>query len=260
MIEAIFFDIDGTLISFKNHTIPESTIKALYKLHKKGIKIFIATGRDKKSLATLQKLPFDGFITLNGQYCFSKDKVLYENAIASSDIHSLLAYLDKKTIACGMISEDEKYFNIRNERVEELHKITKNDGNSSSNLHKLKNQKIYQCMLFVDEIEENEIMKLLPNCISSRWHHLFCDVSPKGGTKQKGIDQFLAHFDIDLTKTMAFGDGGNDISMLEHVAIGVAMGNASKEVKAIADYVTDDVDNDGIVKALQYFGVLTKGE
>ena len=55
---------------------------------------------------------------------------------------------------------------------------------------------------------------------------------------------------------MGFGEGGNDISMLKHVGIGIAMGNASENVKQIADYVTDTVDNDGILKALQHFGVI----
>ena len=47
MVKAIFFDIDGTLVSFKNHQIPKSTFDALYKLKEKGIKLFIATGRGK---------------------------------------------------------------------------------------------------------------------------------------------------------------------------------------------------------------------
>ena len=55
---------------------------------------------------------------------------------------------------------------------------------------------------------------------------------------------------------MAFGDGGNDISMLRHAAIGVAMGNASDEVKAAANYVTASVDDDGIKKALEHFNII----
>ncbi|MFQ6875511.1 MAG: HAD hydrolase family protein, partial [Coprobacillus cateniformis] len=120
------------------------------------------------------------------------------------------------------------------------------------------NHKVYQCMCFVDNDEEKELMKVMPHCISARWHPLFCDVSPIGGTKQNGIDKFLEHYHIDLSETMAFGDGGNDIQMLNHVAVAIAMGNANDEVKAIADYVTDDVDNDGITKALRHFGLLSK--
>jgi len=55
---------------------------------------------------------------------------------------------------------------------------------------------------------------------------------------------------------MAFGDGGNDISMLRHAGIGIAMGNAKDDVKAVADYVTDNVDEDGIMKALRHFNVI----
>ena len=64
------------------------------------------------------------------------------------------------------------------------------------------------------------------------------------------------HFGIDVTDTMAIGDGGNDIPMLRHAGIGVAMGNANETVKAEADYVTDTVDQDGIAKALQHFGLV----
>ena len=59
----------------------------------------------------------------------------------------------------------------------------------------------------------------------------------------------------DMT-LMAFGDGGNDVLMLKHVGIGVAMGNAEDEVKRAADYVTDSVDEDGVEKALRHFGVI----
>ena len=61
---------------------------------------------------------------------------------------------------------------------------------------------------------------------------------------------------IALEDTMAFGDGGNDHEMLEYVHVGIAMGNASDDVKAVADYVTDSVDEDGILHALEHFGVL----
>ena len=70
------------------------------------------------------------------------------------------------------------------------------------------------------------------------------------------MDAVLAHFNIPLEESMAFGDGENDLSMLVHAGIGVAMGTASGEVKAQADYVTGTVDEDGIVAALQHFGLI----
>jgi Cof subfamily protein (haloacid dehalogenase superfamily) len=93
-------------------------------------------------------------------------------------------------------------------------------------------------------------------CEFGRWHPAFVDITAKGNTKQNGIDQFIKHFGFKLEETMAFGDGGNDIGMLRHAGIGIAMGNAKDDVKAVADYVTDTVDEDGIYKAMKHFGII----
>ena len=66
-----------------------------------------------------------------------------------------------------------------------------------------------------------------------------------------GIKEYLKKNNIKKSETMAFGDGENDIDMLEFVQIGIAMGNASDNVKKYADFVTDSVDEDGIEKALE---------
>ena len=94
-------------------------------------------------------------------------------------------------------------------------------------------------------------MPSLTHCEMGRWHPAFVDVTARGNTKQRGIDEIIRHFGIRLEDTIAFGDGGNDISMLRHAGIGIAMGNARDEVKAAARYVTDTVDEDGIAKAIQ---------
>lgn len=256
MVKAIFFDIDGTLVSFKTHQVPQTTFDALYKLKEQGIKLFIATGRGKDGLDVLNDFPFDGYITLNGQYCYNDQQLIYENTIQKEDLKSLLDYLEKHPFPCGFTEEHTKYFNMRDERVDEIHQITHNDDHPAGDCSNVIHHKVYQCMCFIDEKEEQELLKLMPHCTSARWHPLFTDVSPLGGTKQNGINKFLSHYDIDLSETMAFGDGGNDIQMLEHVAIAVAMGNADDEVKKIADYVTDDVDHDGIMKALQHYQLI----
>ncbi len=256
MIKAIFFDIDGTLVSFDTHKIPQSTFDALYQLRQNGIKLFIATGRGKDGLNILNNFPFDGYITLNGQYCYVDNEVIYENTLKKDDLHTLLDYLDKYPAPCGFTLENDKIFNFRDSRVDEIHRITLNDDHPIGDCRDIPNKKVYQCMCFIDEEKEQQLMKLMPHSISARWHPLFCDISPKGGTKQNGIDQFLNHYHIALEDTMAFGDGGNDIEMLKHVSVSIAMGNANDELKEVADYITDTVDNDGILKALQEFNLL----
>ena len=114
---------------------------------------------------------------------------------------------------------------------------------------------IYQLMAFVGPEQERTLMDSLPHCDSTRWNPYFIDVVPAGGSKRLGIDAMIRAHGIDLAETMAFGDGQNDIEMLRHAGIGVAMGNAADEVKRAADYVTTGVDRAGIAKALRHFGL-----
>lgn len=101
-----------------------------------------------------------------------------------------------------------------------------------------------------DPLRANALVSIVCRCI---YHCIY-----GGNSKSTGIDKVLAYFDIDLKDTMAFGDGGNDIPMLKHVATGIAMGNAEPHVKAVADYVTTSVDEDGIANALKHFGLILK--
>lgn len=85
MIKALFFDIDGTLVSFDTHAIPETTIEAIAAAKAKGIRIFIATGRPAVIINNLSALQdrglIDGYITMNGGYCFVGEEVIYKSAI-----------------------------------------------------------------------------------------------------------------------------------------------------------------------------------
>ena len=82
------------------------------------------------------------------------------------------------------------------------------------------------------------------------------DIMNKGVTKGTALRTIENRIGVRYEETMAFGDGGNDISMLRHAGIGVAMGNAKEDVKASANYVTTSVDEDGIANALKHFGVI----
>ena len=107
-------------------------------------------------------------------------------------------------------------------------------------------KEVYQLIAFFSPGHEERIMSVLPHCEATRWNPLFA----------VGIDKIIEHYGISLHETMAFGDGGNDMAMLRHAGIGVAMGNAGDEVKEAADYVTDSVDDDGVMNALRHFDVI----
>ena len=232
MTKALFFDIDGTLVSFETHRIPSSTIEALEAARAKGLKIFIATGRPKAIINNLSELQdrnlIDGYITMNGAYCFVGEQVIYKSAIPQDEVKAMGDFCEKKGVPCIFVEEHNISVCQPNDMVKKI---------------------------FYDFLHVN-VIPTIPTCEIGRWYPAFADVTAKGDTKQKGIDEIIRYFDIKLEDTMAFGDGGNDISMLRHAAIGVAMGQAKEDVKAAADYVTAPIDEDGISKAMKHFGII----
>lgn len=258
MIKAVFFDIDGTLVSFKTHTIPTSTHEALNKLKEKGIKVFIATGRPQTLLNNLEKTYFDGFIIMNGAHCYTNDgKDIYKEIIPKDDIHRIIEYTKTNNYPFVFVHDNEWFITRINEDVNEICKLIEIPAPPVKDAEEALDKDIMQIMgYFPTEADEEVFGKILTHCEEMRWHPLFTDIVNKNTSKSNGIDKVLDYFGIKLDETMAFGDGGNDIPMLEHVNIGIAMGNASDNVKAAANYVTDTVDNNGVIKALKHFNII----
>lgn len=258
MIKAIFFDIDGTLVSFNTHRLPESTVRALGILREKGIKVFIATGRQLQSINNLGDLEFDGYVTLNGGYCLvGKERVIYKREIPAEDIQALIRYQEtEEPFPCSLVEEDGIYLNYKDKAVEEMFGLIHFPEPLSRPLRENGGKPVYQLIAFFPVCREERILSVLPHCEATRWNPLFADVVPKGSSKAVGIDKMIEYFGISLDETMAFGDGGNDAAMLRHAGIGVAMGNAGDDAKEAADYVTDSVDDDGIWNALRHFNVI----
>ena len=261
MIKAIFFDIDGTLVSFNTHKVSDSSKKAIQKLKEKGIKVFIATGRIKLHINNLDDLEFDGYITANGHDCYIGDKEIYRKGISKETLHALLDYLkNKEKFPCSVMTDRGIFINYIDDKVKRLSEGIDLEIPVIENYRSFVEENInniLQINIFVDENKEKELMeKIFKDCDSSRWHPAFADINKKGGGKHIGVDKIIEYYKIDISETMAFGDGGNDLSMIEHCAIGIAMGNANEKLKKVADYITDDVDNDGIYKALKHFNII----
>lgn len=257
MIKAVFFDIDGTLVSFKTHQVPFSTFRSIEALKAKNIKVFIATGRQFEAIDNLGSLEFDGYITLNGSYCLAgTQKVIYKHSITSASIEKLAGYLSKDPFPCVFVREKDMFINYINEKVEEGLRLINFPFPLVGSLDMALDAEIFQLIAFINSRQEKELIKLLPECNALRWTSIFADIVPEGSGKQIGIDKMLDYYRIPLEECMAFGDGGNDISMLRHVGLGIAMGNADDTVRQSADYVTSSVDDDGVKKALEHFGIL----
>lgn len=258
MIKAIFFDIDGTLVSFKTHKISQQSVDSINQLRKKGIKTFIATGRHLNAINNVGTLQFDGYVTINGGLCLLENKeVIYRKKIDRSDIEKLVDYIENiDKFPVIFVCEEGFFINYYNDKVREVLKLLDFPDVGVQPIQDAISKDILQVIAFFNTNTEASIMSHLPNCDTARWHPAFTDIVPKGSSKDVGIDKMIAHFGIDISETMAFGDGGNDISMLRHVHLGVAMENANDEVKKAARYITSSVDDEGISKALKHFGIL----
>ncbi len=259
MINAIFFDIDGTLVSFKTHAVPQSAIDAITEVRKKGIKVFIATGRSLMQINNLKGLTIDGYITLNGGYCTTgTGELIYKKGISPEDIKSLIRYQEEQEqFPCSFVCEDEIFVNAINDTVTQVAEELNYPVPPLKDIRKALTKEVFQIVAYFDSKQEKQIMQTaLPHCHATRWNSRFTDIIAAGNSKQTGIDEIIAYYGIKLSETMAFGDGGNDISMLRHAAQSIAMGNANEDVKQAANYITDSVDENGIWNALKHYHVI----
>ncbi len=261
MTKALFFDIDGTLVSLQTLAIPNSAIAALERAKANGTKIFISTGRPTQIMNNIGALQerrlIDGYITMNGAYCYVGDEVIYKSPIPAADVQTLAEQCRQLGFCSVFVGEKDMKVCQANDDVRNIfYKLLRVEAIPESSIEEATCEDIYQITpFFTTEIQE-KIAPLMPGSEFGRWHPAFVDITRKGNTKRLGMEYIQRHFGISPSETMAFGDGGNDIAMLQYAATGIAMGNASETVKAAADYVTENAENDGIALALEHFGVI----
>lgn len=257
MIKALFFDIDGTLVSFNTHQIPQSAIQAITRAKEKGIKIYISTGRPLSLINNIDSIKhlIDGYITTNGAYCLIKGQVISCNPISENDISTVIRLADKMNFACMVVGENDLAVYNSNDKVDVIFRQMLNVQNLKENvpMEPILKQRILQLTPIISDAEERIIMPHLTECISSRWCPDFIDITAQNVDKGYGLLSIVSHQGIKIEETMAFGDGGNDIPIIKQAGIGIAMGNANASVKEVADYVTASVDKDGIYKALKHW-------
>lgn len=257
MVKAVFFDIDGTLVSFRTHSIPASAQLALDMLRQQGIRVFIASGRHLSAINNLGSNRFDGYVTINGGQTIIDGRVVDMHAMEADDVRGFARWVETESrMPCVFVHPDGMVMNRSNPDVDDLFELLHFPYPPIADLRQAARKPVLQIIAFFDAASEPAVMKHLPHCTATRWYPTFSDVVPQGISKTVGLDCIARHLHIDPSEMMAFGDGGNDIEMLRYAGTGVAMGNADDAVKAAADYVTTSVDDDGIMNALKHFGLI----
>jgi hypothetical protein len=257
---ALFFDIDGTLVSFKTHEIPPSTILALTQAKANGHRVFIATGRPPLIITNLGAIEhlIDGYVTTNGALCFVGGETIACEPIPEEAARLVADDARQKSYGLIMVGERDIAVHDPQGEVDRVFRqeIAVENLCEAKPMNEVLRQRILQLTPFFDEDYEAQLMARIPQCVSGRWHPAFTDITANGADKGQGMLTMAARVGFDPECTMAFGDGGNDLSMIVTAGIGVAMGNALDSLKEAADYVTTSVDDHGIRNALRHFGLI----
>ena len=193
---------------------------------------------------------------MNGQYCYAGDAVIRRQPIAREDLRTLLKMLEEDPFPCLFVERDGCFINFSDELVERANAMANLPEAPVGDPRRALETDIFQLNFFLPPGREEEVLRRLPGCAATRWSPYFSDIVPVDGSKRVGVAKMLDHFGLTPGEAMAFGDGENDIEMLQLAGVGVAMGNASDTVKAAADYVTAGVDEDGVLKALKHFSII----
>lgn len=249
----IFLDVDGTLISFRTHQVPESAIVALNEAHDNGAIIIIATGRPVTDLRELTNIPYSAVVALNGSDIVLRDgERITTHPIPPEEFDKSLKLADDYNFIIGIENDKGVMVNRHGRILEEWAELVAHQVPPVVNLREeYAEGNCCQLCFFCDDETEKKVMAELPTLSAARWNPMFADINMKGIDKSTGLKEICRYYGCDISDTIAIGDGGNDIPMLKGAGIGVAMGNASEDVKSAADIITDSVDDNGIYNILR---------
>lgn len=270
----VFLDIDGTLVGY-NAEIPDSAITAIRKAQKNGHKMIIASGRSLGIIypKLLETISFDGIIASGGAEIIAGEETVFESIISRKDMEFAVGYFRREGIHFVALSGDtlfaEKSF------VEDTvpmlfelgfdRKLIEGAWGNPRIVDSILNAEKVQKFLFFFSPHDKEKLSL---DLEGRFHitdysvgkvntdTLFGEMNLSGVNKATAIERFMEYSGAPIQDTVAIGDSGNDIEMIRLAGVGVAMGNATEEIKYAADFVTTAVDDNGIYNAFLKLGLI----
>lgn len=268
----IFLDIDGTLIDY-TQKLPDSAREALHLAQARGHKLLISTGRSKPAIYPwLFELGFDGMIAGEGAYAEFGGKIVFESPIPEAQISRIYTYFEDRKLGLyeesntGLygnryfLSETARFFGVSQEvAAENLLRAFPGltFGNQDYHLDVNKVSFVITPTISKTELEQEfgDYFRLGIWNIFGKGRG-FGDFTQKNLSKASAVAALLNTLGLKREDTFAFGDSFNDVEILQYCQTGIAMGNAPDELKAVADYVTSDVTDDGIFKAFEHFGLI----
>lgn len=252
----IAFDLDGTLLG-NDKRVSQHNKQIIQQLQAKGHFVTIATGRNYlTSERVIKETGIPHYVLCNGSYAFVNHQLTYENALNKQELQKLrelchsyeldIVYHGLKDVKKACIFFDEHL----EERMWQYYKVKLTDGVD------FENEAIYQATIYAHRRFDALLEQELNLIRMTRWDEEGMDAIPVQGSKAVTL-QFLAEKEnISRENIITFGDGENDIEMLQLAGVGVAMGNASDLVKQFADTITATNEENGIYLALKELEIL----
>ena len=245
-VKIIFYDIDGTLVDPGTRCISEKTKQTVKALRQKGILQCIVTGRPRASLPDFGDLVFDAMVTFNGSFSYTDKEVISSNPIDPADVQIVLQNAAALGRPVSVATKDRLSANGIDQDLADYYRLAKLELTVAEDFPAACREDIYQIMLGCTEADHAAIIQGASNVqLAISWDRAV-DVIPKSGGKGRAVCEILTHFHLDPSEALAFGDGQNDMDVLQIVGTGVAMGNAAPQLKAVADVVCRPVSEDGI--------------
>ncbi|MBR3313828.1 MAG: Cof-type HAD-IIB family hydrolase [Atopobiaceae bacterium] len=277
MSKIVFLDVDGTLIDY-DAKCPESAAKAVDLARANGHKVYICTGCSKAEIAQRDLPDLDGMIGANGGYVEDAGEVVMHQALSVEQVKHIVDWCNERHLGFYLEANSGMYINswFVEQAPETMKKYAMGKGASEEQAAGA-GQAFIDGMTRTDDLYRDDVNKVsfilssyqdhldskveFPDMEANTWggkdeQALFGDLGPKGITKKHAIQVLLEHLDASQADTISFGDAKIDLSMFELCAYNVAMGNGGPEIKEAADYITDDVNEDGLFNAFKYLGLI----
>lgn len=271
MGKALFFDIDGTLVNFRGK-MPDSARYALETAKKNGHLIVLCSGRSACHIYPwLLDMGFDGIIAATGAYVEYRQQMIYERYMDQQTIMQICTLMDEAHAAYS--AQTESGLVVKESCSRQITDRFRSDGADESMTDRLiRNIQVVDRLETRPDIQKfNYFDSQIPLTLVQKRLMEWCDVvatsfdlptdkdgeiSSRGINKALGMQKFIEYVGIAREDTVAFGDAANDLDMLDYAQAGVAMGNAIRELKDRANFVTKDIDDGGIAYAMAELGLI----
>lgn len=259
MIKLIATDIDGTILKY-NFQFNQEVKDCIKKLTKDGIKVVLVTGRMHSATDYVaQELGLDTpIVSYQGGLVRAGEKTLYERHIDPKLAKDIIKWAKKNDVHLNLYMDDKLYVEHDDEIIRR-YTGERSAGFAVKSFDELKLEKINK-LLVIDFEDENKVT-MWKEYLETKYEELyfvksmpyFCEVCHPEATKYHAVKCLKEYWGLKTEEILTIGDQNNDIDLLKAGGIKIAMGNATEELKAVADYITDTVNNNGFVKAIEEF-------